>query len=255
MATSLLAALVLYAATGCASTEQVRQANLEDPQRAFVINVNSVPSGADVYAVGSSSAGAYLGKTPLQLRYAQVPGAGPTYYGQAASQTLVIESKGALPWDLGAWETLDFTCLVTKEGFHPFRMRERLAQSSGTLSTGGMSTGGKQYSFTALMTPVRTEAAPLEPPQQQQQQQQQTVLIPPPVQSDQDRFGTVMVSSNADEAELWIDGAFVGNLPATLRLAEGIHTVEVKKQGFKAFKREVRVFTGSEATVRANLDQ
>ena len=52
-----------------------------------------------------------------------------------------------------------------------------------------------------------------------------------------------------------MDGAFVGNSPAKLKLSEGKHVVEVRKPGFKVYRRELQVSAGSELSLRAALDK
>jgi hypothetical protein len=65
----------------------------------------------------------------------------------------------------------------------------------------------------------------------------------------------VIVSCAVEGVDVSVDGAFVGNCPATLLLKEGLHTIEVKKEGRGTFKREIRVSAGSEVSIRAELRQ
>lgn len=87
---------------------------------------------------------------------------------------------------------------------------------------------------------------------QQQQQQQQTVVVPG--EKGGTAFGTVSVVCNLDHAEIMVDGAYVGNSPANLKLSVGIHIVVVKAPGYEEYKREVRVTEGSELVLRATLE-
>jgi hypothetical protein len=60
----------------------------------------------------------------------------------------------------------------------------------------------------------------------------------------------------ADEAcEIFVDGAFVGNTPARVKLADGAHVVEVKKAGFKDYRKQIKISAGSELTLRAVLEK
>jgi PEGA domain len=68
-----------------------------------------------------------------------------------------------------------------------------------------------------------------------------------------DDKGRVIVSSMPDGADVYVDDAFVGNAPATLRLAPGKHTVKVSQQGFKDWSKEISVFAGSEVGLKASL--
>jgi len=67
--------------------------------------------------------------------------------------------------------------------------------------------------------------------------------------------GTVDVTSNPAGADVLVDGTFVGNCPATLRLAAGKHTITVKASGYKDWSRDMSVEAGSEVHLTANLDK
>jgi hypothetical protein len=65
--------------------------------------------------------------------------------------------------------------------------------------------------------------------------------------------GKVTISSNVPGAELYVDAAFIGNAPSTLRLPAGTHKIEVKMDGYASWTRDLHVMDGSELTVNANL--
>ncbi len=67
--------------------------------------------------------------------------------------------------------------------------------------------------------------------------------------------GTVNVSSNPSGADLLLDGEFVGNCPAALKISPGKHTVTVKLSGYKDWLREITVQSGSEVQLMANLEK
>jgi hypothetical protein len=67
--------------------------------------------------------------------------------------------------------------------------------------------------------------------------------------------GTVQVVSNPDGADVYSDGAFVGNAPSTLKLAPGKHTVRVTSSGYKEWSREITVQAGSEVKLNAVLEK
>jgi S1-C subfamily serine protease len=71
-----------------------------------------------------------------------------------------------------------------------------------------------------------------------------------PAQSDK---GRLQVVSSVPDAEVYIDGKFVGNAPSAVPLAAGDHTVEVKASKFTDWKRTVSVTGGSDLNVRAVL--
>ena len=69
------------------------------------------------------------------------------------------------------------------------------------------------------------------------------------------RTGLVNISAADDSYEIFVDGAFVGNTPAKVKLTDGAHLVEVKKVGFKDYRKQIKITEGSELTLRAVLDK
>jgi len=63
------------------------------------------------------------------------------------------------------------------------------------------------------------------------------------------------VHSTPEGAEVYADGNFVGNAPATLKLTPGQHTIRVTQSGYKEWSREIGVQAGSEAHLMASLDK
>ncbi len=67
--------------------------------------------------------------------------------------------------------------------------------------------------------------------------------------------GSVLVSSTPDGAEIYADGAFVGNAPSTLKLSAGKHVIKVTAAGRKEWTREITVQAGSELKLNAGLEE
>ena len=78
-----------------------------------------------------------------------------------------------------------------------------------------------------------------------------TAAQPPPEQ------GSVRISSVPDAAEIFVNGQFVGNAPATLKLAPGPHQIRVRMvgSGFRVWVREITVLAGAEMNVNAVLEK
>jgi hypothetical protein len=76
-----------------------------------------------------------------------------------------------------------------------------------------------------------------------------------PTASPSDDKGKISVTSVPDAAEVYVDDAFVGNTPATLRLSAGKHTIRVSQSGYKAWTKDLSVFASSEVTLKAALDK
>jgi hypothetical protein len=65
----------------------------------------------------------------------------------------------------------------------------------------------------------------------------------------------LLVGSNPDGADIEVDGSFVGNTPSEVQVADGDHTVTVKKSGFKDWHRELKVSAGSSVRLNAELEK
>ncbi len=67
-------------------------------------------------------------------------------------------------------------------------------------------------------------------------------------------MGTVVISSKPAHAEIYVDGQFEGQTPATLRLSSGLHHFEVKFSSEQKWERDLDVLAGSKLTLRAATD-
>ena len=93
-----------------------------------------------------------------------------------------------------------------------------------------------------------TEVKPAQPP----------VAIPDAVvaaQTPSTEPGTVTVQSTPAGADITVDGNFVGNAPADLKLPPGKHTVAIASAGYKTWSRDMTVLAGSTANLNAMLDK
>ena len=66
--------------------------------------------------------------------------------------------------------------------------------------------------------------------------------------------GVLTFSSETAGAEIYIDGKFVGDTPATISLAIGVHQIAIKAGGKKDWKREIEVMKGSQVTLHPVLE-
>ncbi len=73
--------------------------------------------------------------------------------------------------------------------------------------------------------------------------------------SARENSGTLLVQGNTEVDELYVDGRFVGMAPARLRLKEGHYSVEVRRAGFKSYRRQISVIVGAEVTLRAVFER
>jgi hypothetical protein len=54
-------------------------------------------------------------------------------------------------------------------------------------------------------------------------------------------FGISEITSQPDGAEIFLDDKFVGSSPATLRIAEGVHTLILKAPGHADWNRAINM--------------
>ena len=73
--------------------------------------------------------------------------------------------------------------------------------------------------------------------------------------TDSPQTGVLNLKTDDEASEVFIDGAFVGNSPAKLRLAEGQHLVEVKRAGYKSYQRQLQVTPGSDLNLHVLLEK
>ena len=67
--------------------------------------------------------------------------------------------------------------------------------------------------------------------------------------------GNVAIASDPVEAEIYVDGKFVGQTPSTIPLPAGTHHVEVKAAGRMHWERDLTVVRESQVNLKAVLEQ
>lgn len=65
--------------------------------------------------------------------------------------------------------------------------------------------------------------------------------------------GRVSISADVDGADIYIDGKFVGNAPATFTLSVGSHKIEIKGQNAAIWQRDLEVLEDGDVKLRAVL--
>jgi PEGA domain-containing protein len=65
----------------------------------------------------------------------------------------------------------------------------------------------------------------------------------------------LQLESNPPGADIEVDGSFVGNTPSDVQVADGEHTVAVKKAGYKDWERKLKVSSGSSVHLNAELEK
>ena len=74
-----------------------------------------------------------------------------------------------------------------------------------------------------------------------------------PAQPLPEGSGIVSITSEPDAAEIYVDGKFHGNTPATVKLLAGTHTFVLKSPGFPDYSRTLELPKSSKLTLKANF--
>jgi len=82
--------------------------------------------------------------------------------------------------------------------------------------------------------------------------QSAVVAVAPPVAASTCKLSLVSIP---DSADIEVDGSFVGNTPSDVQIAEGDHTVTVRKTGFQLWERKLKVTAGSSVHLNAELEK
>ena len=64
----------------------------------------------------------------------------------------------------------------------------------------------------------------------------------------------ISVVSVPDGADIEVDGSFVGETPSDIDVTDGEHTVSIQKSGFKLWQRKIKVSSGSNVHLKAELE-
>jgi hypothetical protein len=66
--------------------------------------------------------------------------------------------------------------------------------------------------------------------------------------------GKISVSSTPPNADIEVDGSFVGNTPSMIEVTPGDHAIAVKKSGYKTWERKMKIMSGA-INVSAELEK
>jgi hypothetical protein len=69
------------------------------------------------------------------------------------------------------------------------------------------------------------------------------------------KTGTVKITCDSVEAELYVDGNLMGNTPAILKLPAGSHQVVIKAEGYAKWSRRIGILPGANLNLKATLEK
>jgi hypothetical protein len=76
-----------------------------------------------------------------------------------------------------------------------------------------------------------------------------------PAPAAADTLSTLLIRSTPTDAELTIDGRYLGNAPSTVRLPAGDHIISASSPGRKTWERTVHLTAGGEINITAILEE
>ena len=65
----------------------------------------------------------------------------------------------------------------------------------------------------------------------------------------------VTFNSRPDPAEVYVDGKFIGTTPVGHKLAPGVHVIEIGREPYQKWRRELTLTPGNPTQVTAVLEQ
>jgi len=65
----------------------------------------------------------------------------------------------------------------------------------------------------------------------------------------------VSIQSHPDYADIYLNGKFVGSTSIEQRLTPGVHVIEIRRDGYSSWRRELTVTAGNPTRVVALLDK
>ncbi len=65
----------------------------------------------------------------------------------------------------------------------------------------------------------------------------------------------VSILSRPEAADIYLDGKFVGSTDVEQRLSPGVHTIEIRREGYQSWRRELTVSQGNPTRVVALLER
>lgn len=76
-----------------------------------------------------------------------------------------------------------------------------------------------------------------------------------PIEALEPILGGLSVSYSPANAEIWVDGKHLDNTPAKMRLTEGNHKIEIRKDGYQTFSQQVNIREGKVSTLEGELSK
>jgi hypothetical protein len=113
-------------------------------------------------------------------------------------------------------------------------------------------TGKTPNQSEAKSTPTETPST--DPPGPAHAAAEKPVAAASAATSNASASAKLSVTSAPVGADIVVDGNFVGNTPSDVQVPDGEHTIAVKKSGFKDWERKMKISSGSNVHLNAELE-
>ncbi len=220
------------------------------------LNLALPAPGSEVVAIGTPGANDVNGTVLLPNTVTKGIVSGIRKFSETTTESV--------PWRAGTWIQTDATINHGNSG-GPLLDRSGEVVGINTLAFGGTGTPGVNFSLAAseLATMIQTKFG-VRP----------SAIVPIPaspsisvVQASSDSVGSqtarsgstgapsnITITSTPDGADIEVDGALLGNTPATIPLMPGQRVVAISKKGFKPYQKTIQVLAGGSQRITAELE-
>lgn len=213
---------------------------------AATLTITSTPAGATVEIDGI-----VVGKTPYRSKFPDGYFHKPhTVFGSRLGHALIlrVSMDGYAPEQVNMTDgPIDWVAVTgRREGTYFLLKSDRF---DVTL------TAASQLSQSARTAIETSRPGPLRPTSTSRAETNQEPPAPNPAESGGGGNGTIALQSEPSGAEIYVDGNFVGQTPATIPLPSGAHRIEVRSAGRPAWVKTLNVLKDSQVTLRATFGE
>lgn len=170
----------------------------------------------------------------------------------------------SVPWRAGTWIQTDATINHGNSG-GPLLDKSGEVVGINTLAFAGTGTPGVNFSLAASelasmmesrfgIKPSAITPTPAPSPASLVQASSKSAVSETAISSPADGRCSVTITSTPDGADIEVDGALLGNTPATIPLVPGQRVVGISKKGFKPYQKTIQILVGGSQRIAADLE-
>ena len=246
----IAAFLVLTGGSVCVADGQ------PDPEHTIWVKLETIPNGAEIYAIPEEGEPltAKIGTTPcivaIDLNWRSV-------FWVKKWRSMVVWSPGNICYStLNENDDYDIHLkfLARKDGYEPTRVDKRILSIKHP---------GDGWKFKDLWPTQTTLSIPLYKAADRTSDRhasphgrpgaRKVILADSTSQDGMGLSGTLTVTADIPDAQVFVDKRYVGNTPVQVILQDGRHVIQVQKSGYYPVRKDVIVTDDAEVAYRAEL--